>query len=247
MDDQIAIRKKSVDDILLVQEVQKAVESAMNEVVLYLKKTDNPSSEEAHEIIDSVLLKYDCESPAGHIVSGGRLSAEPHEIGSGLLPRNEPIVIDIYPRSKSSGYFADMSRTVCIGEPSPELKRMYSTVLEAQKLAISMVEPGIKCISIQQAVEDLFTSAGYETSGIGKEFPFAMGFVHGVGHGVGKNIHEIPRIGRKSEDVLEVGDLITIEPGLYYQNIGGIRIEDLLWVTTAGAQNLSHYPKEFEI
>jgi Xaa-Pro aminopeptidase len=240
-------RRKSATDILLIKEVQKATEVAMQAVISYVQETTAPTAEAAHRLIDEVLQRYDCESPKGHIVAGGKASAEPHEIGTGLLPEGAPIVIDIYPRSRHSGYFADMTRTVCLGVPSEALGKMYDTVLAAQTLAISMVRPGVRCADIQQAVEEVFIQAGYETSGRGKEFQYAEGFVHSIGHGVGQEVHELPKFSKTADDVLEVGDVVTIEPGLYYHDIGGVRIEDLLWVMPDGAENLTNFPKNFRI
>lgn len=238
---------RSEKDVAAIEQVQQAVEAAAQAVVAYVATTPEPTAEVAHQIIDETLAAHDCESPEGHIVAGGTQSAEPHETGTGVLETGVPIVIDIYPRSKSTGYFADMTRTVCIGKPSAELQKMYDTVLAAQNLALSMVKPGVRCVEIQQAVEHFFNTAGYLTSGKGTVFTFAEGFVHAVGHGVGKEIHEAPRISRNSEDVLGVGDVITIEPGLYYHHIGGVRLEDMVRVTTAGAQNLTRFPKQLQL
>ena len=204
-----------------------------------------PTSEEAHSIIDRVLASHDCESPEGHIVAGGPLSAEPHERGIGALRPGEQIVIDIFPRSKKTGYFADMTRTMCLGAPSVQLQKMYDAVLGAQELAISMARPGAACKDLQDAVEKYFVDAGFITSGKGKEFTYAEGFVHSVGHGVGLEIHEAPRFGRHSDDILIEGDVITIEPGLYYKDFGGIRIEDMVLVTHEGYRNLTSCSKEF--
>ncbi|MCB9815365.1 aminopeptidase P family protein [Candidatus Nomurabacteria bacterium] len=238
-----SLRKKTPEQIRKIEGVQKATEAAMKSVIDYIQTASDPTAEEAHEIIDVVLAQHNCESPEGHIVAGGIKSFEPHERGSGLLEKGAPIVIDIFPRSKETGYYADMSRTVCIGEPEERLKNMYNAVLQAQELAISMIKPKVICADIQTAVENLFAELGYITSGKGKEFPFAEGFVHSVGHGVGINIHEAPTLSRSSEDVLEEGDVITIEPGLYYKDIGGIRLEDMLLVTATGARNLTIFPK----
>ena len=235
--------QKLPEKVVAIEEVQRATEAAMGRVIKYLRTAPEPTSEEAHRIIDEVLESFDCESPEGHIVAGGPASAEPHELGNGFLKKGEPIVIDIYPCSKTSGYFADMSRTVCIGEAPDELHKMYVAVLGAQELAISMLKPGVKCKDIQEAVEKFFTDAGFITSGTGKEFPYAEGFVHGVGHGVGLRVHEAPKIGRKTEDILQEGDVITIEPGLYYKAIGGVRIEDMLLITPSGSRNLTNFPK----
>jgi len=238
-------RKKTRNQVAAIEETQRAAESAMEAVTSYLRKAKKPSSEKAHAIIDKVLSQLNCESPQGHIVAGGLQAAEPHERGTGLLRPGVPIVIDIFPRSKKTGYFADMSRTVCIDKPSKKAKKMYDAVLAAQELGISMVKPGVECRSIQDAIEKFFAESGFETSGKGKEFPYSEGFVHGLGHGVGLDIHEGPRIGRKTKDVLAIGDVVTIEPGLYYKKIGGVRIEDLVVVTKKGCRNLTQYGKEF--
>lgn len=228
--------------ILAIEEVQRATEAAMAQVVEYLRTSKNPTSEEAHQIVDSVLEKHGCESPERHIVASGPASAEPHEKGSGPISRGVPIVIDIYPRSKTTGYFADMSRTVCIGEPSPELQKMYDATLAAQEIAIKMVRPGVNFLEIQEAVEKLFSERGFKTSGTGKEFPFAEGFVHSIGHGVGQILHDAPHV-RKGRTTLQEGDIVTIEPGLYYKDIGGVRLEDMLLVIPEGSRNLTQFPK----
>jgi Xaa-Pro aminopeptidase len=241
-------RFKTPEQVVAIEEAQKSVEAAASAVVEYIRSSEAPTSEEAHTIIDAVLERMGCESPEGHIVASGLQSAAPHEAGTGPLKKNEPIVIDIYPRSKTSGYFADMTRTVCRGTPSKEVQKMYDAVLGAQELAISMVKPGAVCRDIQESVEKFFIDAGFVTHGDGKEkhgFSYLEGFVHSLGHGVGCNIHEVPRIGRKSDDILMEGDVITIEPGLYYEAIGGVRIEDMLLVTKDGYRNLTNFSKEF--
>ena len=238
-------RHKTAEQVAAIEQVQRAVEAAMERVAGYLRSSDQPSSEACHSLIDAELQKRGCESPEGSIVAGGLQAAEPHEEGTGLLKRGEAIVIDIYPCSKTTLYFADMSRTVCIGPPPLKLQKMYDAVLGAQELGLSMIKPGAKCGDIQTAVEEYFTNAGFLTSGKGKEFAYAEGFVHGVGHGLGLEIHEAPCIGRGSEDILQEGDVITIEPGLYYKDTGGIRIEDMALVTREGCRNLTNFSKQF--
>jgi len=240
-------RRKGPKELDHIKQVQGAVRKAMTAVIGYLQTSDAPTSEQAHAMIDMTLAKYNCHSPMGHIVASGKQSAEPHQVGKGQIQKGVPIVIDIYPQSKTSGYFADMSRTVCIGAAPVELKKMYDTVLAAQERAISMVTPGVATKDIQYAVEEFFDEAGYPTRGKGKEFEFAEGFVHAVGHGVGLDVHEEPHISRRGASKLQEGDVITIEPGLYYKHIGGIRIEDMLVVTKTGAKNLTNFSKQFEI
>jgi Xaa-Pro aminopeptidase len=236
-----------MEKVAAVEEAQQAAMAAMEAVVEYLASEPAPTSEAAHALIEQVLTEHDCESPEGHIVAGGAQSAEPHEQGSGVLLPHQPIVIDIYPRSKTSGYWGDMTRTVCIGEPPPELQRMYDTVLAGQELALGMVAPDVAGRDLHTAVAEHFVAAGYETSGEGKEFRFAEGFVHALGHGIDTEIHSTPVLSAHSDDVLAVGDIITIEPGLYYPHIGGVRLEDTIVVTEAGFDNLTQFPKNLRL
>lgn len=241
-------KQKSESEVIkAIRTTQKALEIAMESVIAYLSSTKEPTSEMAHQIIDDVLDDYECESPEGHIVAGGLKSAEPHEPGTGLLLPGEPIVIDIYPRHRTTGFYADMTRTVCLGKTSLELQKMYDTVLQAQNLALSLVKPGARGDDVREAVEQYFTKAGYDTRGKGKEFRYAEGFVHGIGHGVGQAIHDQPFLSQNSEDIIQAGDVITIEPGLYYRHVGGIRLEDMVLVTADGYKNLSNFPKQFKI
>ena len=239
------MRQKTKVAVAAMEDVQSAIEITASRVINFLRTTSEPTAEAAHEIIDTMLAEYDCISPEGRIVASGKQAVEPHEHGAGAIERNVPIVIDIYPQSQKTGYFADMTRTVCLGTPAPAVQSMYDTVLAAQELAIAMVEPGVPCMDIHIAVRDYFQQQGYETRGQGAVFPYAEGFVHALGHGVGKQVHEAPRISEQSVDVLQVGDVITIEPGLYYQEFGAVRIEDMLLVTDTGAKNLTTFTKTF--
>jgi Xaa-Pro aminopeptidase len=228
-----------------ITKVQRAVEAAMSKVIEYICHTKKPTSEKAHKIIDHILQKYNCESPESHIVAGGKQAVEPHNEGTGILSKNEAIVIDIFPRSKDTGYFADMTRTISIGTPSLKLQKMYKDVLEAQNIAISMLAPGVNCIEIQNTVENFFITKGYINKGIGRDFTYEEGFVHGVGHGVSRNLHDKPHIGRRTQDILKEGDIVTVEPGLYYYDIGAIRIEDLLVITRLGSKKITNYSYQF--
>lgn len=227
-----------------IEETQRAAGQAMREVFSYLRSSKVPTIEEARAVIEKTLESLNCESPEGIVVVGGVESAEPHGEGKGALHHNEPIVIDIYPRNKTSLYFADMTRTVCLGQPPVRLQEMYNAVLGAGEMALSIIKPGAKGADIQTAVEEFFTERGFITSGKGKEFQYAEGFVHSVGHGVGFKIHDTPRIGHGSGDVLKEGDVITIEPGLYYKDTGGVRLEDMVVVRADGYRNLTNFPKQ---
>jgi Xaa-Pro aminopeptidase len=177
------------------------------------------------------------------IVACGVQSSLPHHTGDGPLFADKPIIIDIFPRSQASGYFGDMTRTVIRGEPSLELVNMYNTVLKGQKIAIDLVKDGAKVRDIHGAVVDYFTKAGFETGNSGGR---AEGFIHSTGHGLGLEIHEPPRLG-VGDEVLRAGNVVTVEPGLYYEKIGGVRIEDVVVVEKGGCTNLTKYPKRLRV
>jgi Xaa-Pro aminopeptidase len=225
-----------------MQGVIRAAEAAMTAVVAYIHDTDEPTCERAHALIDEVLAQYGCESPEGHIVAVGEQAVEPHEVGHGVIMEGDLVVVDIYPRSKTTGYWADITRTVCKGAPRPEAAALFATVAEAQQLAISLVAPGVPCRDVHTAIANFFTAAGYKTSGVGKEFRFSEGFVHALGHGVNTDLHADPKLSSRSDAVLKVGDVITVEPGLYYKAIGGVRLEDMVIVTETGCDVLTHVP-----
>jgi Xaa-Pro aminopeptidase len=173
------------------------------------------------------------------IVASGVHSSMPHHSGEGPIFADKPVVIDVFPRSQKNGYFGDMTRTVVRGEPAPELVKMYDTVLRGQKLAISMIRDGVRVRDIHSAVVEYFKSRGFETTIIDGKM---QGFIHSTGHGLGLEIHEPPRIGL-GDEVLVTGNVVTVEPGLYYGKIGGVRIEDVVVVEKKGCVNLTKYPK----
>lgn len=178
------------------------------------------------------------------IVSCGKESFDPHQTGAGPLMACEPIIIDIFPRSEKTGYYGDITRTFVRGRASDRIRNMYKAVLKAQETGISMASPGIRCTSIHQAVCRVFEKHGFMSAR--QEDGLLVGFVHGTGHGVGLDIHERPFVSDKPQ-TLRAGNVITIEPGLYYPDVGGVRLEDMLYITSRGARNLTRFPKLLEI
>jgi Xaa-Pro aminopeptidase len=148
--------------------------------------------------------------------------------------------MDIFPRSKSTKYWADMTRTVVKGQPSDELMKMYETVLRSQEAAFGQIRAGATGKAVHDAVVEVLKEAGYNREDGGPVMN------HSTGHGVGIDIHEAPGVGFGDTELL-VGDVITIEPGLYDPSIGGIRIEDMVVVTADGYRNLTQFPKDFVI
>jgi Xaa-Pro aminopeptidase len=177
------------------------------------------------------------------IVAGGDQGCDPHVRGSGPLPSHRTIVIDIFPRSIETRYWGDMTRTVVRGSASPEVRKIYRDVREAAELAISLLRPGAEGMEIHQAVMDHFKSRGYESGELEGRM---RGFIHGTGHGVGLEIHEPPRLS-KVKATLKAGQVVTVEPGLYYPGVGAVRIEDLVVIGVGGPRNLNTFPKVLEV
>jgi Xaa-Pro aminopeptidase len=243
-----------------IEEAQRAVEEACAHAVEILEEAEvsddgtlfwrgEPlTSEILRSEIDVELLRRGCTSDEGTIAAGGAQAADPHERGSGPLRAGEAIILDIFPRNGESRYYADMTRTIVKGEPNEGLQEMYDAVLEAQETALSMIRAGVNGRDVHEKVSDILHERGYKT---GKHDqrpgePLTEGFFHGTGHGVGLEVHEAPRVSTADEE-LKVGDVVTVEPGLYEPGVGGVRIEDLVVVTEDGCRNLTRFPKEFRI
>jgi Xaa-Pro aminopeptidase len=178
------------------------------------------------------------------IVAGGNQACEPHESGYGPLSANEPIILDIFPRLQKTGYFGDLTRTVVKGKASAAVQKLYATVFQAQKIAFERMRPGVPTADVHRAVQEYFEGQGYQT---GKHNGRMQGFFHGTGHGLGLEIHEAPRTGPNSPGTLKTGHVVTVEPGLYYPGVGGVRLEDVALVTDGRPRNLTRIEKALEI
>ena len=190
--------------------------------------------------IDSAVLRAG-GLPANTIVAGGDQACDPHERGSGPLEADSLIILDIFPRDAKSGYFGDMTRTVVRGRASDEQRRLWETVREGQALAIKKMKPGVDGLKLHNEVKQLFTDRGFPTEvRDGRQ----VGFFHGTGHGLGLEIHEFPRF---QKTVFKPGQVLTVEPGLYYPGIGGARLEDVVVLTASGTRMLSRFEKRLEI
>jgi Xaa-Pro aminopeptidase len=165
-----------------------------------------------------------------------------HEAGSGPLPANLPIQIDLWPREESTGCWADMTRTFVVGEVSDAVRAQEALVSEAFFAARDAVRPGITGRELHAIVCDIFEAAGYRTQRTGPGEDPNEGFQFSLGHGVGLEVHEDPALGQSGRDPLVPGDVLAIEPGLWDRAIGGVRYEDLLLVTDDGCEVLTDYP-----
>jgi Xaa-Pro aminopeptidase len=167
-----------------------------------------------------------------------------HDPGSGPLPANLPIVIDLWPRDEESGCSADMTRTFVVGEISEPVRALEGLVRTALERAREAVRPGVTGRELHALVCDVFEAAGHRTQRTGPGDDTDEGFQFSLGHGVGLAIHEDPALGQTGHDELVAGDVIALEPGLYQRAIGEVRFEDLLLVTEEGSETLTRYPYE---
>jgi len=202
------------------------------------------TSERLRAVIDCAILQA-CGLAANTIVAGGKQGCDPHERGYGPLRAHEPIIIDIFPRSQKTGYFGDITRTVVRGHASDGVRKLYATVLQGQKIAFGKIRATVKTADVHRAVQQFFVQQGYKT---GRRNGRMEGFFHGTGHGLGLEIHEAPRVSMSSTEKLRSGQVVTVEPGLYYPDLGGgVRLEDVALVTGNGAKNLTRFEKVLEI
>jgi Xaa-Pro aminopeptidase len=195
------------------------------------------TSERVREEIEVTLLRHGCALDQT-IVACGADAADPHDRGSGPLLANEAIIVDIFPQDKSTKYHSDMTRTFCHGEPSDTIREWYDLTAEAKAAALEAVEPGVSGSEVHDAVCDIYEDADLPT--LRSDPTTETGFIHSTGHGVGLDVHEKPGVAPGAED-LEPGHIITIEPGLYDPEVGGVRIEDIVVVTEDGYENLVDY------
>jgi Xaa-Pro aminopeptidase len=198
------------------------------------------TSEVLRAEIDTAILRAG-GTPTNTICAGGDQACDPHERGHGPLYANSLIILDIFPRDPRSGYWGDMTRTVVRGKASDAQRKLWQTVLEGQELALGEIKEGVDGMKIHKAIQALFKKRGYPTevrNGVN------VGFFHGTGHGLGLEIHEYPRF---QKVVLKDRQCLTVEPGLYYPGLGGVRHEDVVVVTKTGCKILSKFPKPLEI
>jgi Xaa-Pro aminopeptidase len=202
------------------------------------------TSDKLRSIIDTAIMQAS-GLPANTIVAGGKQGCDPHERGYGPLRANEPIILDVFPRSQKTGYFGDITRTVVKGRASEAIRKLYDTVHRAQKIAFHMMRAETQTAKIHEAVQQFFCQEGYRTARANGRM---HGFFHGTGHGLGLEIHEQPRVGATSTGVLKPGHVVTVEPGLYYPELGGgVRLEDVALVTDRHPRNLTQCEKVLEI
>ncbi len=236
-----------------IKEAARSVDAAFKAAVRVLQKStikgkyiylgkERVTSEMLRNIVDSHLMSLG--AVAFHtIVASGVQGSYPHHGGSGPILAHTPIIFDIFPRSATSHYWADQTRTVLKGRATDTVKKMFEAVCEANKRATETVKAGVTGSAIHAVASECLESYGFKT---GKIDGRMQGYIHSTGHGLGLDIHEPPSVSTRG-GALAAGTIITIEPGLYYEKHGGIRIEDDIYVTKKGYERLTVSPKFLEV
>ena len=247
-------RVKSAAELAGVRRAQIAAEAGMSAAAELLRRAmpdgdrltvegEVLTAEVVRAAVRDVCQALDAPTPSDIIVSSPG-SGFGHDPGSGPLPLDLPIVIDLWPRDEASGCWADMTRTFVVGEISEQVRAMEALVVEALEKAREAVAPGITGRELHDLVCDVFEPAGYRTQRNGPGEDPNEGFQFALGHGVGLALHEPPGLGRTGHGGLVAGDVIAIEPGLWLRDLGEVRFEDLLLVTDDGSETLTQYPYE---
>lgn len=243
---------KTKEEIRSIRETIRATEEAIRLAKAILRRSRNKkgkllfqgsllTSERLRRFMEIKMMEFGCVGKQT-IIACGRQAADPHCIGFGPLYANQPIVFDVFPRSLTTGYYGDVSRTLFKGRPSDKVCEMYEAVRIAQEKGISLVRASVVAKAVHETVRKTLERFGFKTGLVGGK---PQGFIHGTGHGLGLEIHEAPRLGSTSE-ILKKGSVVTVEPGLYYEKLGGIRIEDDLLVTQKGSVRLSTLSRHLE-
>jgi Xaa-Pro aminopeptidase len=246
---------KERDELKAIASVQKAVEEATSKAIELITSADvrpngnlvcrKRGKKEAltagrvRTVFDHVFADRGCVSEEETIIACGPKSADPHYAGDAgdILKANQPIVIDVFPKSVKKRYVSDMTRTVVKGKAPKTVKKMFDTVLEIRNAAMDAIKAGVVGSEMQQLCYKLFEKAGYDTVKGGKQT--SKGYIHGLGHGVGLEVHEGPSMGEFYKLPLEEHNVVTVEPGLYDPKVGGTRIEDIVEVTKKGCVDLT--------
>ena len=236
-------RVKTEADLEGIRRAQRSAEAAMDAIRARLRRGGDVTCEELRGEANRVFSEHGMIVPDIVIVSHGPQTAVGHDPGYGPIAPGEPIVADLYPRDPASGCYADMTRTLCLGEPPEELVGFHRLCLEGLELAYGLLRPGVTGQEVHRAVCELFQEHGFPTQ-LSKKPGEVLedGFFHSLGHGVGLEVHEEPGLGRTGIDLLVAGDVLAVEPGLYRKGFGGCRLEDLVLVTDDGIEVLTDYP-----
>lgn len=243
---------KTPEEIKQIEQAIRITEIGLARAIEVLKAAEiRPKSRLrwAGQWLTSEILRGEIDSaivraggvPVNTIVAGGEQACDPHERGSGPLLANSLIILDVFPRDAKTGYYGDLTRTLVRGRASENQRKLWQAVLDGQRYALENIRVGESGKMLQERVAEMFAANGYPTEIRDGRW---VGFFHGLGHGLGLEIHESPRIARTD---FKCGQVLTVEPGLYFPGLGGVRHEDDGVVTERGFKVLSRFPKELEV
>src|SRR5918996_4126222 len=250
-------RRKSARELAGIRRAQKAAEAGVagaRELLGRSERVDGGLSLEG-ETLTCELLKERIQAEflrhgalaEEMIVSHGPQTAVGHDMGSGAIGADDVVLLDLFPVDLESACYADLTRTLVVGDGPDELPEWHALCREALELAVAEVRPGADGPAIHRLVSEFFAERGFPTQ-LTKPAGEGLldGFYHGLGHGVGLEVHEAPGLGMLGQELV-AGDVITIEPGLYRYGFAGVRVEDLLLVTEDGYERLTDCPYELEL
>ena len=249
-------RAKNATEVAGIRRAQRACEAALDAARELLRRAETTNGtlavdgqpltcERIKQVVEGVFGAFGVAAE-DFVVSHGAQTAIGHEMGHGAIAPNEPIVFDLFPRDRETGCFSDMTRTYVVGEPSDEIREYHRLAKEALDQALASTRPGVNGRALMEQTCEFFHAHGYKTP-LHKQPGEVLedGFFHGLGHGVGLEVHERPWVSRVGDDLIP-GDVITLEPGLYRRGYGGVRLEDIVLVTEDGCENLTDYAYDLE-
>jgi len=234
--------QKAVFDMMALAEKTLRACKIRNNKLYYKGKV--LTCEALREMIHFELMRRNFIAPESTIVACGADTIDPHNFGKGPLRPHQAIIVDIFPKSIDSLFWGDATRTFCVGKAPERLKKLYNAVKAGQEYALKNIKAGVNGRKIHETILKMFKERGFNTGEIGGRM---QGFFHSTGHGIGLELHESPiRVG-PVDQTLKAGMCTSVEPGLYYKGLGGVRIEDIVIVTKTGCQVLAGYPKRLEV
>lgn len=250
---------KNTQDVNTIKKIQKINEKVVTEIIELIRATDvGPNKNlllkgevltigKLKSLFGHKLLENGCIIEQDIIVACGPKSSDPHYLGEpeDKLKAEQPIILDIYPRSLQKRLWTDMTRTVVKGRAPNKVKQMFDIVSEAKDASFDAIQAGAIGNQVYNTCCDILETRGYETTRRGNKV--SIGMTHSLGHGVGLQIHESPRLGEFSNFPIKEHVVLTIEPGLYDPDVGGVRLEDIIEITKTGYRNLTEMETYLEI
>ncbi len=238
-------RSKNATEVAGLRRAQRACEAALDVAREMLRSGESLTVEQVKGEMDKAFVAHGVVAEE-YIVAPGAQGAVGHEMGSGPIAKGVSVVFDLWPRDRETGVHTDMTRTYVIGDVPDEIREYHRLCKHVLEMTTAAAKPGVNGRELMQMACDVFAEAGYPTQLTKKPGEVIdSGFFHGLGHGVGLEVHERPWLSVVGDDLVP-GDVITLEPGLYRAGYGGVRLEDILLVTDDGAEVVTQYPYDLE-